>query len=252
GQAALLSRIAGYMSDVSLRATSPVAATGEADRVRDSTDVSLQATSPVAPTGEADRQIATRGEALLTTKPGAQFPESESVPQAHKRKAEDTALQPSSRNPGIILELGTSLGISTLALSLAAPEKRVVTVEGCPALAGIARDNLLRHGAANADVINMEFTEALDFLKHRGTTVSLAFIDGNHRGEALKQYAETIRSMGEEMLIVADDIHLNSDMYRAWRSLASSGIAATSLETFRFGILFCLHNLTPGHYLIRH
>lgn len=152
----------------------------------------------------------------------------------------------------IILELGTSLAISTLALSLAAPEKRVVTVEGCPALTEIARDNLLKHGAANADVINMEFSEALEMLRYRGTTVSLAFIDGNHRGRALKQYAETIRSMGEEMLIVADDIHLNSEMYRAWCSLASSGIAAASMETFRFGILFCLHNLTPGHYRIRY
>lgn len=174
----------------------------------------------------------------------------------------------------IILELGTSLGISSLALALAAPEKRVVTVEGCPALAEIARDNLLRHGAVNTDVINMEFSEALDLLRHRETNVSLAFIDGNHRGEALKQYAETIRSMGEEMLIVADDIHLNREMYKAWSSLvtqgtggrpgstrspqairlpdASSGIATASMETFRFGILFCLHNLTPGHYRIRY
>lgn len=174
----------------------------------------------------------------------------------------------------IILELGTSLGISALALSLAAPERRVVTVEGCPALAEIARDNLLRHGAVNTDVINMEFSEALEMFRTRGTTVSLAFIDGNHRGRALKQYAETIRSMGEEMLIVADDIHLNRDMYSAWSSLATPGtggragganspqsiglppapsvIAPAILETFRFGILFCLRNLTPGQYRIRY
>jgi len=182
--------------------------------------------------------------------------------------------KPDSVSSGIILELGTSLGISTLALSLAAPGKRVVTVEGCPALAEIARDNLLRHGAENAEVMNMEFSEALEFLKTRGTTVSMAFIDGNHRGGALKQYAETIRSMGEEMLIVADDIHLNRDMYSAWSSLVTqgtggraraakspqgirlppvlSGIAPATMETFRFGILFCLHNLTPGNFRIRH
>jgi hypothetical protein len=177
-------------------------------------------------------------------------------------------------SPGIILELGSSLGISTLALSLAAPGKRVVTVEGCPALAEIARGNLLRHGAGNAEVMNMEFSEALETLRINGTTVSMAFIDGNHRGEALKQYAETIRSMGEEMLIVADDIHLNRDMYSAWSSLATPGkgaqaggaksprgiilppvppqITPATMETFRFGILFCLRNITPGHYRIRY
>lgn len=176
--------------------------------------------------------------------------------RAHKERSDAVARKRESAEQAsdnsVILELGTSLAISTLALSMAAPEKRVVTVEGCPALAGIARDNLLRHGAANTDVVNMEFSEALELLKTRGTTVSLAFIDGNHRGRALKQYAESIRSMGEEMIIVADDIHLSRDMHEAWQQLAVSGIAPATMETLRFGILFCLHNLTPGHYRIRH
>ncbi len=191
----------------------------------------------------------TQGEGLR-----AQNERSDAVPQTERSNVltfHRTEEEHESYN-SIILELGTSLGISTLALSLAAPEKRVVTVEGCPALAGIARDNLLRYGAANAHVINMEFSEALDMLRHRGTTVSLAFIDGNHRGRALKHYAETIRSLGEEMLIVADDIHLSCDMHEAWQQLALSGIAPVTMETFRFGILFCLHNITPGHYRIRY
>ncbi|MBE0679152.1 MAG: class I SAM-dependent methyltransferase [Bacteroidales bacterium] len=191
----------------------------------------------------------TQGEGL-----SAQNERSDAVPQTERSNVltfHRTEEEHESYN-SIILELGTSLGISTLALSLAAPEKRVVTVEGCPALAGIARDNLLRYGAANAHVINMEFSEALGMLRHRGTTVSLAFIDGNHRGRALKHYAETIRSLGEEMLIVADDIHLSHDMHEAWQQLALSGIAPVTMETFRFGILFCLHNITPGHYRIRY
>ena len=201
---------------------------------------------------------------------------------------------------GIILELGTSLGITTLALALAAPGRRVVTVEGCPALAAIARENLRNHGAANAEVLNMEFSSALGLLRKEGTEVSLAFIDGNHRGEALKQYVRTIRAMGEEMIIVADDIHMNREMYSAWCSLVvppkpaapaatvppapavpaapaapaaqpsppplpqiptasppqhappPSPIAPASLETFRFGVLFCLRSLTPGRYRIWH
>lgn len=177
-------------------------------------------------------------------------------------------------NSGIILELGTSLGISTLALSLAAPERQVVTIEGCPELAGIARQNLLRHGALNAEVINMEFSAALDHLKREGRNVSLAFIDGNHRGEALGEYARSIRAAGEEMIIVADDIHLNRGMYSSWSSLAtpgaaelnggngqtravgssasSTGLAPATIETFRFGILLCFRSLTPGRYRIRY
>jgi len=152
----------------------------------------------------------------------------------------------------IILELGTSLGISTLAMALAAPERKVVTVEGCPALADIARENLRRHGASNAVVMNMEFSAALDSLKEEGRRITFAFIDGNHRGRALTDYVGKIAEMGEEMIIVMDDIHLTKEMHLAWKLLASSGATPATMETLRLGILFRIRNLTPGRYRIRY
>ena len=157
-----------------------------------------------------------------------------------------------SNEQGIILELGTSLGISTLALALAAPERRVITVEGCPETAAIARENLKNHGASNATVLNLEFSAALEFLIKEGLKVSFAFIDGNHRGTALTEYVSRIASMGEEMIIVADDIRLTKEMFLAWRSVEASGIAAVTMETLRLGILFIKHGITPGRYRIRY
>jgi hypothetical protein len=151
----------------------------------------------------------------------------------------------------IILELGTSLGISTLALALALPEHKIVTVEGCPTLAAIARENMQRHGAGNVEVVNMEFSPALKQLNSENARVSFAFIDGNHRGSALIQYLSDIEKMGEEMIIVADDIHLSRDMYRGWRSYLTDGRSSAAMETFRFGILFRLRSITPGCYRIR-
>ncbi len=124
-------------------------------------------------------------------------------------------------NQPVILELGTSLGISTLALALGAPQSKVISVEGCPVLAAIARDNLRRHGALNAEVICMEFGKALTELYEMGVKVALAFVDGNHRGAAMTEYVRKIRQMGEEIIIVADDIHMNRDMIKAWRSIVS-------------------------------
>ena len=117
--------------------------------------------------------------------------------------------------------MGTSLGISTLALALAAPERRVITVEGCPVLAAIARENLQRYGASNAEVMNVEFSAALESLRKDGLNVSFAFIDGNHRGTALTEYVSKIAAMGEEMIIVADDIRLTKEMFLAWKSRGS-------------------------------
>jgi precorrin-6B methylase 2 len=153
---------------------------------------------------------------------------------------------------GIILELGTSLGISTLALALAAPEKKIVSVEGSPVLAVMAQENLIRYGAGNAQVLNMEFDNAITKLIEKKTKVSFAFIDGNHRGDALKHYVNSIMEMGEEMIIVADDIHLNRDMYGAWCCLVASGTASVTFETYRLGMIFLLNKITPGNYRIRY
>ena len=156
------------------------------------------------------------------------------------------------RDTGIILELGTSLGISTLAMALAAPDRRVITVEGCPALATIARENFRRYGASNAEIMNMEFSAALESLKRDGLNVSFAFIDGNHRGTALTEYVSKIAAMGDEMIIVADDIRLTKEMFLAWKSMAASGIAPVTMETLRLGIFFLKHSITPGRYRIRY
>jgi precorrin-6B methylase 2 len=157
-----------------------------------------------------------------------------------------------SRGTGIILELGTSLGISTLALALAAPTRRVITVEGCPSQAAIARENLRKHGASNAEIMTMEFSAALERLKGDGLTVSFAFIDGNHKGSALTEYVSKIAAMGEEMIIVADDVRLTKEMFLAWKSLEASGIAPVTMETLRLGIFFLKHSITPGRYRIRY
>ncbi len=151
---------------------------------------------------------------------------------------------------GVFLELGTSLGISTLAIALAVPGRRVVSVEGCPEQAAIARTNLERHGAVNAEVLNMGFTDALQKLRADDVKVIFAFIDGDHRGEALMSYVKAVSRLGDEMIIVADDIHLSKDMYRGWRMITESGMAEASMETNRFGILFMRSSLTQGRYKV--
>ncbi|TNF41183.1 MAG: hypothetical protein EP313_03200 [Bacteroidetes bacterium] len=252
-----------------------------------------------------------------TEREEGQKPKRDQGMQMHNVREQGTGIQPgheqvTGNQPGkVILELGTSLGISTLAMALAAPDRRVISVEGSPELAAIASENLRNHGASNAEVICMEFSEALRYLADTGIKVEMAFIDGNHRGKALAEYVETIRRMGEEMIMVADDIRMNSDMSRAWKTLSGDGksglddgnkhgetrpqmliknttgthagqptwtdinsyhqreshsvmhrdngtlsspdfqSAPVSLETFRMGMLFFLHNITPGHYRVR-
>ena len=46
----------------------------------------------------------------------------------------------------LIIELGTSFGISTMYLAASCPDATVYTIEGCPATAEIARENFTEAG----------------------------------------------------------------------------------------------------------
>ena len=152
---------------------------------------------------------------------------------------------------GAVLELGTSLGISTLYLAMAAPQNKIITVEGCPFLAEIAANNILQCGISNTEVINLEFSTALKQLKERKQKIIFAYIDGNHRGDALTCYFEVLLAIaGETMTIVTDDIHLNRSMYEGWKTISSDPRIQVSIETKRFGILFKRRGVTPGAYRI--
>ncbi len=155
----------------------------------------------------------------------------------------------SSGSEGVILELGTSLGISTACLASAVSDNSVFTVEGCPKLAALAKENIEKYALRNVEIINAEFSDALVMLKKRGLMIRLAFIDGNHSGEALKKYFSLIMEMsGENLTIIADDIHLNRSMLKGWRELCDKYSDDLTIELFRYGIFIRNSQVTSGSY----
>src|SRR5690606_20144372 len=86
-----------------------------------------------------------------------------------------------SWQPKTILELGTSLGITTAYLGLGAPGARLVTIEGAPEIAAIAEENIRLCGAGNASVMTGNFDDLLPGLISSMERIDFAFIDGNHQ-----------------------------------------------------------------------
>jgi predicted O-methyltransferase YrrM len=65
-------------------------------------------------------------------------------------------------SPKNILELGTSLGISTLYLAKAEENSKVYTFEGCPETAKIAQHNFDKMDAININTILGDFQKSLE------------------------------------------------------------------------------------------
>jgi len=140
--------------------------------------------------------------------------------------------------PSVILELGTSLGLSTAYLAAGAPGARVWTIEGSGAVAREASRNLQGLGLANAEMLTGNFDDLLDSLLERIGPVELAFVDGNHRREPTVRYFESlIGHAGRSAVLIFDDIHWSEEMEQAWRQIREDPRVYLTIDLFFIGLV---------------
>lgn len=151
-----------------------------------------------------------------------------------------------------VLELGTSLGITTSYLAMATGEGRVETIEGSKIIHQIAKDIGSDLGVNNVGYHHATFTMQLPKLLD-GRMYDLIFIDGHHQGDALLQYVEMTKNhLNEGGCFVIDDINWSSDMLAAWRELMSDDHFSLSMDFFEMGLLFKRAGMVKQDHVIRY
>lgn len=138
-----------------------------------------------------------------------------------------------------VLELGTSLGLTTQYFSLANPPAGVVTIEGSPAIAAFAAAGFSAAGLSNIVCITGDFAEklpsALNGLKGR----KLLFFDGNHQyAPTLDYFQQALTVAEQDDIFIFDDIHWSAAMESAWAAIKKNQKVACSLDLFFIGIVF--------------
>lgn len=152
--------------------------------------------------------------------------------------------------PTNILELGTSLGLSTLILSQQ-NQVKVITIEGCRATSNFAQKNLTALGLNSVTFIADEFSKVLPQIT-KEHLFDLVYFDGNHQKKATLNYFNTcLKSIHNETLFIFDDIYLSKDMYDCWQILIKNPQVTVSIDTFHFGMLFFRTEQVKQHFLIR-
>lgn len=151
---------------------------------------------------------------------------------------------------GSVLELGTSLGLTSA--YLASHARKVVTVEGNPAIAAVASEVWSELGKTNIHSIVGGFDEQWDALTNAATGYDLIFIDGNHRGDALRRYVHAgmtlLRPGG---VLVCDDIHWSKDMESAWNDVCEMEAWTLRVDAYEWGLLTLNPSLKREHVCIR-
>lgn len=155
--------------------------------------------------------------------------------------------------PQTLLELGTSFGITTAYLATACKSAAVVTCEGSPAIAAIARQNFANLQLKNIQLIPGDFTQTLPPLLANLQTIDFAFIDGNHRKEpTLDYFQQLLKHTHAASILVFDDIHWSAEMEAAWDIIKEHPAVTVSIDLFFIGMVFFNPDMNhKQHFTIR-
>jgi len=148
-----------------------------------------------------------------------------------------------------VVELGTSLGITSLYLADAA--KKVYTVEADHTIRKIARKNWNHDCGIHSYVFDLN--ESWEMLAAKIGTIDLLFIDANHRKEAMiRYYIQSKSHLHNKSVVVLDDIHWNEETLQAWNVLKSRDEVTLSFDIFQMGFLFFDKRLSKESFTLKY
>ena len=153
----------------------------------------------------------------------------------------------------LIVEFGTSFGISTMYMAASCGETTVISMEGSPAAAEIAVKNFKEAGLNNIRLIEGLFEESIPDIINQGIRPGLIFIDGDHSKKPLLANFEKMAEISDNnTVIIIDDINYSREMAEAWNEIKQYGKVTLTLDIFRMGIVFFRKGIVHNNYIIRY
>lgn len=151
-----------------------------------------------------------------------------------------------------VLEIGTSLGLATSALSLGNKSSEILTLEGCSETSKAARLEFQKFDLNNINIHVGEFLESFAKFGVRHSTFDLIYIDGNHQKAATLQYFDLLLpTITNNSVWIFDDIHWSTDMEEAWEIIKKKQEVTVTIDTFQWGFVFFRQEQKKEDFVIR-
>ncbi len=153
--------------------------------------------------------------------------------------------------PSNILEIGTSLGIGTAALSIPDSNSKITTLEGCPETHKIAKNTLSKFELKNIEFITGDFQETLPNVIENNV-YDLIYFDGNHQKKpTLDYFNQCLKSIHNDSVFIFDDIHWSKEMEEAWELIKKHDKVTVTIDIYFWGIVFFRKEQVKEHFKIR-
>ena len=155
--------------------------------------------------------------------------------------------------PKHVLELGTSLGLTTLYQAIPIPHAQFFTLEGCPKTSDIAQENFNNFNQENITIIIGNFDKTLAQALKIMPQLDYVFFDGNHRYEPTIRYCnQCMEHIHEGSIFIFDDIHWSKEMEQAWEEIKKDSRITITIDLFKIGIVFFRKGQAKQDFMLRY
>jgi len=153
--------------------------------------------------------------------------------------------------PKYVLELGTSLGLTTTYMASAARNSKVISIEGDRNTYLLAKKTVKLAKVRNVELVNAKFQDALPELIDGCKQLDFVFIDGHHNKEATLAYFELcLKKSHSETIFVFDDINWSDEMKEAWEEIKANSSITVTIDLYTMGIAFLKEGIEKQHHVL--
>jgi predicted O-methyltransferase YrrM len=154
--------------------------------------------------------------------------------------------------PSVLIDLGTSLGLTTLYFSKAASKATVYSFEGCHNTLDYAKKLFKAANAENIVTIEGNIDTTLPAQLEQIETIDIAYFDANHTYEATKKYFEwCIQKIHNDSLFIFDDIYWSPEMKQAWQEITNHPRTVVTIDLFEIGLVFFRKEQPKQHFVLK-
>ena len=153
--------------------------------------------------------------------------------------------------PTSVMEIETSLGLSTAALSISLPNSSITTIEECRETGNIAQNLFNKYQFKNIKLIIGNYNETLAKQLNKNT-FDFVFFNGNHTKKATLDYFKlSLSSIHNNSFFLFNNIYRNFEMKQAWEEIKKNPSVTITIDTYQWGLVFFRKEQQKEHFTIR-
>jgi predicted O-methyltransferase YrrM len=151
-----------------------------------------------------------------------------------------------------IIELGTSLGMTTAYLAKANPTATVVTMEHDPEKAKIAYQNFIELELTNIELQVGDVNQLLQTELESTSCLDLVYIDSHYTKQAALNYFHLcLPKTDEDTLLIFEAIYWNKGMKEAWEEIKQHPQVTVTIDLFWIGLVYFRKGQVKEHFKIK-